>query len=286
MEKVRDNLGFIEIDKLDITIENLNKNIKVFFYNGKKYYFKKCKKIDEVYNELIAEEIAKDYGINHVHYDLASYNGFIGVISEDFIKDNNYTSINDILTKFYKTDIEKHNNLEDIWCVLDYLYKNKCIVSKLMNELVNIFIYDIITGNIDRHVENYGIIEGGKICFNPIFDNEKILSDDSIIHGIYSIGIDESDYHKYAFEYGNNDNFIDKFLNLSDELYAILLKEKISIINDENIDIILNKVENRIKSKIPQSIINKIRLKFKQNKEMINDCLNKYINKKKILKKH
>ena len=286
MNGARDNLGFIEIDKLDVNIEEVNKNIKVFFYNDKKYYFKQCKKIEEVYNELIAEEIAQDYGINCSHYDLASYNGFIGVISEDFIKENKYTSINTILTQTYKSEISKHNNLEDIWCAFDYIYKDKYIVSNLMDELINIFIYDIITGNIDRHVDNYGIIETeNSIKFSSLFDNEKILSLDSIKNGIYSIGIDEYDYHACSCNYSITDNFINKFLSFSDETYLFLLLQKLNIINDENINIVLNRVENKIHSDINPVIRNMIQARFKQNKDMIYNSINKY-KAKKLLKKY
>lgn len=287
MENNRDSLGYILLEKLKIEkaeyLKGLSGNFS-FFYNNKKYFFKKCKNIHEVYNELIAEEIANEFGIPCAHYDLASYYGFIGTVSENFInRKDNYITIEEILKKvFKKENVSKYNNLEDIEISLIYLYKDQLIVNQLMNELINIFIFDILIANLDRHVSNNGIIENENgIHFGKVFDNEKMLSDASINMGIYSLGISRNDYHPFILDYNEDDNFIKKFLYQSSKEYKKLLEDKLEIISDENIEKILVKVEQKINSPIQPNIREKIKLKFSQNLSMIEQILNQ----RKIYKK-
>lgn len=71
--------GYIDLDKLfsendtdisflNFTSEYINFNFKI---NNQEYFFKYKKNISP-YSELIAAELANDFGIKHVDYDLAS----------------------------------------------------------------------------------------------------------------------------------------------------------------------------------------------------------------------
>lgn len=277
METFRDEFGFIEIEKLrceGLKYLNTYTGHLTFFYDNKKYFFKKCKSIEEEYNELIAEEIALQLGIPCAHYDLASYNDFIGTISENFIEsEDKYTTMEQILKQaFGEKGIEKYNNLEDIWIALSHIYKNSETVRVLMSELINIFIFDILIGNIDRHIENTGIVENEYgIHFAKVFDNEKMLSDGSINSGIYSIGIDRSDYHPTIDGY--NYNLLGKFLDYSSNVYKEYIDKKLEIISEDNIEEILNRVEERTNAKIQPNIREGIKTKFKMNFCMIEQTL-------------
>lgn len=94
------------------------------------------------YNELVACEIADDLFIPHVNYNLASICGFKGLIS----KCNIYL-----------------NNLEDIWITLEEYYDRNLdyqnVVSKVMQKIVNMFIFDILIGQVDRDATNWWFIE-------------------------------------------------------------------------------------------------------------------------------
>jgi len=72
-----------------------------FIYHGEKYYFK-YDSFAPAYNELIAEEIASDLNIPHLHYDLASIGQFQGVLSKDYKKEDAKYELNPKSWTVYK----------------------------------------------------------------------------------------------------------------------------------------------------------------------------------------
>ena len=180
---------------------------------------------------MIAEEIAKEYGLKCANYDLASYDGMIGTISENFLLDND---------KFYYLSeiIGNNNNIENILKKLYDRYNNMEVISALKNELIDIFIFDILIANHDRHTDNLGIIESsGDIHFCPVFDNDLMLDYRSIYGGDYSLTINQN---------SNEDDLIKVISENSENIYFDKLSQSLQIITSKNITQILNKVENKI----------------------------------------
>lgn len=279
MNKFKDEEGFINLNDINlknIKSHNLYKNIS-FEYNNKIYYYKRCKKFFELYNEIIAEEIAKDFDLNYVHYDLAIFNDDYGVISENFIKDNyKYYTLEDIIKTYYNDDIDKHNNLIDIKKIFNL--KGNENYNILFKEYLNIFIFDIIIGNMDRHLNNLIIEEINNNKHFLIFDNEEMLNNDSINYGIYSIGIDENDFHYCIDEYNYEDNFILKFLIVFNDKNIIC--DKLYILEKEYIINLLKKIENERNIKIDINLKKYLINKFEKNKKMIEKNINKFKTKK------
>ena len=282
MSNFRDENGFIKIDKI------LDKKIGCsldkfsFMLDGKKYYYKKILDKKIVYNELIAYEISKDYGIPCVDYDLASFNGLYGVFSEDFIGDSKFISMKGILSEYYDDLKIESNNLTDIISALEFRYKNPIIVGKLMNDIVNIFIFDVLIANVDRHYDNYGILEDKTgIRIAPIFDNTFMLSDLTLLDGGYSLGVDGDDNFLSDDYFDFGDKYLIKFLKYSSSEYVDYLKSKLWIIESENVDRILSRVENKIHTKIDENIKKGIKVKFKINLDNIN-CALEYCNERKL----
>lgn len=112
MELVNREDGFLDISKF-----KLHNELYVII-NGVKYYFKECKDVKNVYNELIAEELAKDFGINCAHYDLAIRDDMIGVISEDIFSKYDGIIAEDFLNGYFKykntSDLRFKNNIEEL----------------------------------------------------------------------------------------------------------------------------------------------------------------------------
>ena len=274
LEKLKDIDGFIDISDLKSNKMSVFRNVYTLDFNNKKYYFKTIYSIDTIYNELIAEEIAKDYNIPHIHYELAVLDGNIGVISENFVKDNEeYINMDNLLKKVYSNSKDKtnHNNLTDIWDALDITFKNNELVENLMNQIVNIFLFDILIANNDRHDENYGIIVGNNIKISPVFDNNCMLSDISLYEGEYSITIDQDS--------NEENNIIQEFLSVSSLEYTELLKSKLWIIEENNINKVLERVEKRINRKIEERYKTSIKRKFSLQLKNIKKELNTHIKK-------
>jgi len=278
----RDDLGFVNLDFLvaeSLSYNNyVDKKRRVFNFNygNIEYYFKITACSSDIYNELIASELAKDYGIPCAEYDLASINSLVGVCSKSvFGVEDKFYSIEKILEKEYGFIPLKYNNLEDIWYALSLRY-DKNIVEQLMNQIVDLFLFDIMIANSDRNIGNYGIIENKEnVSLAPLFDNEKILSDSCIEYGGYCIAVRREDFFWCYRDLSDDDNFLYTFLRISDSEYIKQVEDKLWVISEENILDVFSRIENKISSTIPIQIKKKMLEKFANNKYMINEVLNK-----------
>lgn len=275
MNKYRDEIGFINLDIIDKKdVNHMTSFRKInFIYNDEKYYYKRCKGIINCYYELIAYEISQQMNLESCNYDLATYVDEIGVVSKNFLKENDeIIRLETLLNEIYQDEeLSKYNNLKDIENALNIKFGND-ITNNLMDQLIKIFMFDVVIGNIDRHMDNIFLVKNNDIKISPIFDNEKMLSNESIEMGIYSLGIDREDYKFSKDEYEYSDNFIYKFLEEYSE-YKDMLINNLNIIEEDNLDIIFNNVENKINNKIEENIKKYIKSKFKQNKNMIENVL-------------
>ncbi len=244
-----------------------------FWFNNYEYLFKETYSDSyEDYAELIASELANFLNISCASYDLAIYNGKKGVITKNFVNEddgnelisgteiinevyqkyvcpikaicqkyydivssmqstknilkelmllyknslinskvleqvniNNIDNLDDSLVEHYLNEfnvimndlnemyeedftglsngIIKANNLFDLWSVIDiycklnnYQHENS---NEIIKKLVNLFLYDIITSQGDRHSDNWGLIvneQTKSICLSPIYDNSNMCN--------------------------------------------------------------------------------------------------------------
>ena len=220
--------------------------------NGKRYFIKDIH--FKKYNELIAEELLKDYGMSGAHYDLALFNNKECLMTEDFKNSNsNYYFVADLLndyTNYLKHDINDKdfkyidNSLEEIWNSLDYRYRNNSnkekIVYDLMDEITNLFIFDIITSQGDRHSRNIQIEENNKkIKLAPIYDNEKICSSMKCLQLTVDSSVDNS------LEY-----CLEEFINISAPIYYEKIISNLSIISLDNLQDVFKRIEKNTKYKM------------------------------------
>lgn len=219
-----------------------------FQYHGETYYFKRdiysnC----SPYNELVIDELAKDFGISCVDYDLAVLGRTIkGVISKNFRLENvQYISGDQLFTNVWKKyHINTSNNLESIWDTFEYYCYNfpnkREIIAKLTNKIISIYLFDIITAQGDRHELNWEVMEyKNDIDIAPIYDNERILmSNSENINVCLKVGDNIEDYENIA-------KSIQQFQKVSSSEFTDIIKDKLWIISEEN----LNKVFDRIEKK-------------------------------------
>lgn len=276
----RDSKGCIEIPSSN-NLSNINymdskSRVTKFEYKGNIYYFKKVTNEYNLYNELIAFMIASKLGVPCVKYDLARLDNKIGVVSKDFRKANDiFFPMEDILESEYGPFPVIYNNLEDIWYALSKRYDNDTVFN-LMNQIISVFFFDVLIANGDRNVCNYGIIENEKgVSLGTLFDNEYMLSDSSVKYGIYSLAVLRDDYSYKLYDLKDEDNFLYKFLKVSDRGFIDLFESMLWVIGKENLMKIFSNIENNIGAYIPVGIKAWKLKKFMENEEMIKYTLNK-----------
>ena len=267
-----------DLDQLKLEKKNHEKGF-IFSYEGKNYYFKQPKRKDSIYNELLGNLLATQSGIPCCSYYYGKSEGKDGIVSQMF-DTRTFQSMFDILKKVYPNiEINSHNNLETIEYTLEKVY-DKESKEQLMKELIDIFLFDVLIGNSDRHSKNYGIWEQNKkVEFAPLFDHENMLSNLSIQYGYYSIGIEEDDF-KNTFYYLSpySQNLFEKFLRIGSKKYLKRLEEMLPIISQENIKESLKKLSSDIKiEKGYQEVVLK---KFKENQENSEKVCNKVYQKR------
>lgn len=205
------------------------------------------------YSELVANELARDFGLPVVEYDLAILGNCKGVLSKNFRKNSAYyTSGEELLLDFgYDFDDKSSHSLEKIWDSLEYRYRNhpnkRKIVKKLMNRVVSIFIFDIIICQNDRHSANWEIEEfwdSTDVDIAPIYDNEKMLSTNGTSAFLSMIMDDDK----------NLVNNLQSFQKVSSERFSDLINDKIWIISDKNLESVFERVEEKTGYPMPLDV--------------------------------
>ncbi len=144
--------------------------------NGIRYLLKGGYKNETLqpFNEVLASEICKRLGFNHVEYAIDTYKDMVVSKCPCFI-----TKDTELITCFQiKNDMKRHDNLEDYE---EYIKKLEDYgIENVREKLENMFILDYIIMNEDRHLNNFGIIRDVNtlewLDVAPIFDNGQSLN--------------------------------------------------------------------------------------------------------------
>ena len=261
------------------------------------------------YIELLVEEMAKIMEIPCAHYDLATFDGWKGVISYNFLKeDNNYSGF-DVISMFYESklaenpelcelyniDYEKDsiddvsfklNNLQDIWCILEDRYKEhpdkQMIVETIMNGLVDKLILDVVAVGVDSHVDNWIITSDNEL--SPAFDNSRALGITTKFKGLMDNNtMLQDDKLLLTVDNENIDKpleVLEYFLKISSSEYNDRVIDKISKL-EGNINSIPTKIEERTEHCMPQLL----KTYFISCMTEHLDKINEIISKNKVAKK-
>lgn len=276
--------GFLCIDnyKIELAYEHHKKNDHYWVYiNNEEYYFKPT---DNCYNELLGYHAATILGIDACYCDLAILNGKKGIISKSLRKENtNLTSGLQILNEYAYSSIynlywikkmmddtsltkkmwfndkyrEKSNliangihDLENIWYALEYKYKDEKSfnIEKVMNQIVSMYIYSLLSYDTDKYATNWLIEEGeDDIELAPIYDNEDAFNytKDKLNQRTRFSGSTTSKTYDY-----NQLEAIEIFLQTSSSEYLELFWEMYyKLLN--NFDEIIKKAEKQIGVTLP-----------------------------------
>ena len=148
--------------------------------NGKRYLLKGDYKEDILspFNEVLASMICERLGFNHVSYTIDTYKDNVVSKCPCFInKDTElvsaYQIMNDQNVSYTKDDYENYIRI---------LEKNG--IENAREKVENMYILDFIIMNVDRHLNNFGIIRDVNtlkwLDVAPIFDNGMALRVKSI----------------------------------------------------------------------------------------------------------
>lgn len=177
-----EKLGSGNNKKIWLTNPN-NLRICGWFKYLKKTY-KKSDKENEIVtfenvSEKIAELIAEELKLPHARIGIGSYQGEMGCLSYNILKNNQIMSegVSYISRKYPQYDSESGKDMEtgkyySLEMILDSL---GC--DELKNNFFRIVIFDFIIGNSDRHSSNWAIIKNksGNETLAPLYDNGSSL---------------------------------------------------------------------------------------------------------------
>ena len=252
---------YFDLDNMNIEIKSKRhfSTGMIFTYNGQDYYYKGHNSLDNMYNEILAKQIADRLNVDCCEYYLGSYIEGLGSISKMFSKDN-YLSMSELLLSNYGITKNK-NNLKNINAMFDRRF-SKEVAERLKEELLDIFLFDVLIGNCDRNTDNYGLIIDDNPRFAPLFDNENMLSDYAIYSGSYTLGIDEYDTE--------DENILYKLLDDNEEA-KYKLKMMLPVISEDSLEEIFKELESIYV--INPYIKEKVLDRFSINRDMITERL-------------
>ena len=232
-------------------------HIKKFNIDGETYFFKTLSPGCLPYSELIANEFARDYGLPCVEYYYAQYGDYRGYLSKDFSGDNQKFMGQYLLEKNEDGFGYVKNSIKHI----SMCFEDKPSHDRIIDELYNLIVFDIIIGNADRHDEN--IIVTNDETVYPIFDNDWTGSRVAVREGHYALFIDTDDSSIFQELYENNREYYNKLM------YSLRL------LNYKHIKDVLSRVEEKMEVPIKQRDRDEIIDVFAFNRQNIERKLSK-----------
>ena len=288
--------------------QTLNKN---FQYLLKNYQIETIEDLDK-----LPQEVRNDF-INQL---IQLYNQSC-VSPEDFIQNSSSVNINVLfdyckdLDEMYpdnfvqmKNGIITSNNLYDIWSAVEIYCKMSGYTVDteiFMSNLTDMFVFDLITNQGDRHADNWGIVidkETNTIRLASLYDNSgafalnrekaivnitdfaerlKIEKRPGKAKGIYS-KMKQTIEHSFSgmkiyatdvLERKKNTSLIESYLHESSDEFIKRLEEVLELITNDNIDLIFCEIQTKTGQPVPDIVKNVTRQILMFNKDKINEML-------------
>lgn len=232
-----------EENKKYIKESELKGNIKI---DGVEYFYKVY--TDGLkYSEIIAEKALKILGIRCAHYDAAKIDDDIYLFSEHL------NTKGKILIEKNFSDVS--NSLYAIWNMLENFYGN---AEDAMDDLIKIYLFDILFMNSDRNIGNFLIVKENdrKIRIYAI-DNEFILDPDC---DVTLTSCDENNDYYYGHDATFNIDLtikknmkeLEKFLKESTLEVNDFFRKMIETLTPEVFENIISKVEIEVNDSIDE----------------------------------
>lgn len=207
-----------------------------------------------------------------------------------------------------KNGIITSNNLYDIWSAVEIYCKMSGYTvdtESFMKNLTDMFVFDLITNQGDRHADNWGVVidkDTNTIRLATLYDNSgafalnrekaivniddfakrlKIEKRPGKTKGIYN-KMKQTIEHSFSglkiyaedvLERKRNTELIKSYLFQSSPEFIERLEEVLNLITEENLDMIFLEIENKTQEPVPDIVKNVTRQILMFNKDKINDMI-------------
>lgn len=270
---VRNEQGFIILDdskEIQNNLINKGRKAKIWLsFEGNSYLFKTDASNYEIWAELLAYELGKQCKLDMAEYDLGIYKGQYGVISKNFLNQDEFIMSGEVMLEFaqkimYDNNKDKvTNSIEDIIGLLKKLsaiLENKYSNDKIVEPLIKMWAFDGLIMESDRNPSNWSIIEkNNEFRLSPIYDCSTMARMNNNINDFilklrngYNIESLTNDI-KYQLLYNKNDRsdkFLDGFASFCIE-NPKLSNEIINDFNNINVDLAIKQIELKINQNKP-----------------------------------
>lgn len=301
--------------KLDKS-KKFGKRSKVSLCDNKLIYKEEKEGTYESYSELFCFKLLNKLNISVAEYYLSKYLGKRGVITKNFINDDEIfidgTHLIDVCLTFLETgiiefdnktyhDLEtitKYNNFDDLFSIFEIISKKTGVdLNDVLSDLKKVYAIDLLLLQSDRNSNNWGILynkESKCVKLAPIYDNSNIFgfsNPDKIERMKKSLESEETFYSILYDEsitllnlHRNTNYFISKISiinDLDDKEILDYLKEYVETIENigvENlVDKIIHEMPEQNYEKFKEIILKSLTLNIKYIKGNLKEKIKKFI---------
>lgn len=215
---------------------------------GKSYFVKKLSKdyrtgqFVNFFKEVIAKKVADLLSIPCPNYFPVKIGEDYYYLSEDLNSFGKFVEGSDIVG--YKA-----NSLYQIWHSFEQFYED---VPRLMKQMIQIYVFDILLLNHDRKPRNWGIVKSEKENIY-IFDNEYIFN--TQVFSYLTVSYDRADLI-FDFDYYNEvKKELESFFKDSSEEYIDIFINSFLKLKPEELAKIIKEIEDEYFVKIPKEYL-------------------------------
>ena len=260
-------------DKGQIVLDNYRELVNAFTRgrkqkiwlenNGIKYLFKYGASNNEIWAELLTTELAKQCGFDVAEYELATYKGYVGVVTKDFKRDGELIMSGDRFIESIEQILEennidhnlKENSVENIMFALATFNLDERM-GLLFQSILNIWAFDGLVLESDRNSTNWSILKhNSDLRFAPIYDCSTMAMLNNDISYYISSARNEGDFLKITDQvqcslklYNNsNGNFLNDF-DILCQKYPDQSRLIINAIQNIDVELAIDNIETKINS--------------------------------------
>ncbi|MBQ3510961.1 MAG: HipA domain-containing protein [Bacilli bacterium] len=237
--------------------------------DGKTYIYKYGSLNNEIWAELIAEQLGKQADIEMAHYEVAEYKGTIGVLTDYFLdsteliisSDNLKANIQNIYDENNININLKENTISNLVLAAS-MYDDRVDPKQLMLELMQRWCFYGLIMESDKNETNIGFIKGLKpLRLTPDYDNSSMAALDnniqnfisSLMQGQNFYGITDGFKSNLKINKDDTEDFFIDFANFCQK-YPSQAKYCITKLNNINVDEAFEKVEKINQVSIPWEV--------------------------------